>query len=402
MLALVKRRAPDHQAERLVRTPQLLLEHEPLARVDAPLATGAVAVRDTGQHTRGEAARVVLVEVPVAAALAVAGRELQRLAVVEGVVDARLDHGDPAADVLVQAVAAEQQRAADRIGCGEARLDHSPAVVLAQADAAGEIEVAAVVIAAGAKERSLAVARARLRRAGKSGAARLAGDDVDDARGTVGLELGRRVRNHLDLLDVLRRDLQQVVGGGCAGQLRCRSAVDQDRDVAVAAQADVAVAVDLNRRDGAEHVGDSADRALQVRRDRVDLAVDQGFDGKPVGGDDYRRNRAAGRRGRRRGGGHRCGRAKQQRDERHRVQRPIETARRGQVPTTGRNTGPRAWRSKPPGGLVVASLRHPSIPGGLVRSGCRANRESIIPNLHDLVTTRHVRTPFAHPTAGCG
>jgi hypothetical protein len=99
-------------------------------------------------------------------------------------------------------------------------------------------------------------------------------DDVEDARHAVRVVLRGRVRDHLDLVDDVRRQGLEV-GGQLRAADRRRAPVDLDDDVLVAAVAHLAVGVDLHGGHGLEHVARVRGRRGDVLRAvRVAVGLD--------------------------------------------------------------------------------------------------------------------------------
>src|SRR5690606_5233992 len=98
-----------------------------------------------------------------------------------------------------------------------------------------------------------------------------------DAAHAVGLVAGRRVRDDLDAVEGAGREAAEV-GGEEVARDRRRPAVDEDGDVLDAAEAHVAVDVDLDGGDGLEGVGGRAAGDGRVVGDAVDRPVDLDLD----------------------------------------------------------------------------------------------------------------------------
>src|SRR6185437_1795780 len=149
----------------------------------------------------------------------------------------------------------------------------------------GDRELGRVVAEGGAGPLQASATGGDIGRAGASAAAALLSDQVDDAARTLRVERRRGVGDHLDPLDLIGGQLLQGVGAALALELRRGLAVHQDGDVAVAAEREVALQVDVHRRQVAQRVGDRAGRGLQVLAQRVALAVDRGLDVRAPAGD---------------------------------------------------------------------------------------------------------------------
>ena len=98
-------------------------------------------------------------------------------------------------------------------------------------------------------------------------------DDIDDTRRPLGAILGRRVRYHFHLLDILRRHHLQDVGlvvGSQAGGF----SVNPDRHAGIAAQGYLSLVVHLHRRDVGQQIARRAALGRDVLRRVEHLAVD--------------------------------------------------------------------------------------------------------------------------------
>src|SRR5260370_38775419 len=100
-------------------------------------------------------------------------------------------------------------------------------MVLAVTGAQGCREGAGVIAAVCTDDVAPAAAETGLRRPGRALRVLLAGDDVNDARGAVGLELRRRSREHLDAFDVPGGNRLQVIPVAGTSGLSRRVSVPQ-------------------------------------------------------------------------------------------------------------------------------------------------------------------------------
>ena len=163
--------------------------------------------------------------------------------------------------------------AGDGIGDGPEVGAGAVAVVLADAVAGKNIDRSGMKIERQVGVVAAVVADIETHRAGQAGLMPLFHHEIDDARSAVGLVLGRRVGDHLDLLDGAGRQLLQHLGPALTHQ-RGRAAVDQDQDVVGAAQADIAVDAHVHRWHVLQQVAGRAGGTVDVPAHVVDLAVD--------------------------------------------------------------------------------------------------------------------------------
>ncbi len=170
--------------------------------------------------------------------------------------------------------------------------------IAAVVEIAGRRQLGSVVAHAAAEAAPPGIADRQARRAGPPGALGLLGDQIDDPARAVGAKLGRRIGDDLHPVDAVGGHLLQRLTPALALEQARGLAVDQDRHRRIAAQADIALHVDLHRREIAQGVGDRARLGRQVARDAVAAPVDRGADLWRVGLDLDRADARGGLRGR--------------------------------------------------------------------------------------------------------
>ena len=347
--------ALEGQAEQFVGPPELLVEAQALALVEGVFVAVAVAIGDGGRRTVRRPALVLLQEIGIAGLLAVAERQARRLAVVERVLGVEDRLRAQQLGLPVDGFLALHRQAGHRIGRGPEVGDLALQGGLADAGVERELQLADVVAPVQGGDEAALVAEAEVGGPREAGPVVLAGDDVDHAGGPLGLVLRRRVAHHLDALDVLGGELPQVdAAGGRPGELGGGLAVDQHRDVGIAPKSDVAVGVDVHRRDLVQDAGGRAGGGLQVGADRIDPAVEQDLLLLRRGGDHYRLdgNGAGGSRGRRRRRlRHDARRHAECRRAHRRARQPLQSQ------TGPRRKGRREERRESPSRMVLADSR---------------------------------------------
>jgi hypothetical protein len=252
-------------------------ELAPPARRHAGVGALDAAVGQAVEGPVDRSGRVLALEALVGGGLedeeAVAQLGAQPVGRIEVVVDAAAGVDNLAVELGVALLAG-----VDELAAGQARalaVEVRLLVVDAVAEVARQRQLVLVVGPGDAGVVAAAGADVGPHGAELAGAAVLLGDQVDDPARAVGPEGGRRVGHHLDALDLVGRHLLQHVGAAFAAEHPRRLAVDHDGDVGVAAQADVALHVDLHRRHVAQRVGDRAGGRLQVAGDAVAASVDR-------------------------------------------------------------------------------------------------------------------------------
>jgi hypothetical protein len=225
---------------------------------------------------QGFRARADVVDV-VAAQLAAEGDHLAEL-----VLEAEAAEGDVGGAFEALALAGGGED-----GAGEGVEPFAQAVaalaadVPAIAEVAREGQVAKRGVGADAEVPALAIADIGADRAG-GGVARLhgrgLGDQVDDPAGAFRAVGGAGVGHHLDAGILVGGQGEDGLGAAIAAQHAGRATVDEDGDVGVAAQGDVALRVDIDAGDVAQGVGQGAGSGLQVIGQGIAGGVDRGAD----------------------------------------------------------------------------------------------------------------------------
>uniref|UniRef100_A0A0N4ZDF5 HATPase_c domain-containing protein n=1 Tax=Parastrongyloides trichosuri TaxID=131310 RepID=A0A0N4ZDF5_PARTI len=103
------------------------------------------------------------------------------------------------------------------------------------------------------------------------------GDQIDDPARALGAVGGRRIGHHLDAGVAIGRQLQHRIGAVRSRQEGRGAAVHQQGDIAIAAQGDVALRIDIDRGHIAQGLGQGAGRRLKI----VGQAVTDGVDRSP-------------------------------------------------------------------------------------------------------------------------
>ncbi len=130
------------------------------------------------------------------------------------------------------------------------------------------------------------IANTRLHGAGSAVRSGPTRHDINHTRRTLGLELRRRIGDHFNTFNFVRRHLLQNVAHTGALQLRGGTSIDENQDIAVTPEADIPIDIQLDRRNRTEHIGNTARHALQVSSDRIDLPVNQVLHGESICRDD--------------------------------------------------------------------------------------------------------------------
>src|ERR1017187_4835184 len=201
-----------------------------LAAVQTPFVAVAIAIRDAGWRPDRDCARIVLIEIALAATFALIERESDRLSIADAIVHSRFDRRGKSSHVLVDIFLACHELSRARVDCGTAIREEPLALILAQTETPGKIHATGSVVSIEAQDVATIVAQTSLCRPRRTGLARLLGDDIDDSGRPIGFEFRRWVVDDFDLVDLIGWELKKRVTGHGARKLRRRLTVDQDRD----------------------------------------------------------------------------------------------------------------------------------------------------------------------------
>ena len=113
------------------------------------------------------------------------------------------------------------------------------------------------------------------------------GDQIDDPARALGAVGGGRIGQDFDTGILGGRNLLQQLAPAGSVELAGGPAVDQDGDIGIAAQADIAVGIDLDRGNVAQGLGQGAGLGLEIVGEAVAGAFAGGADVIGAGGDDH-------------------------------------------------------------------------------------------------------------------
>ena len=163
-------------------------------------------------------------------------------------------------------------------------------LVVAIAEIAGQGQLALLARAAGADIPASMIAHIGAQRAGRDSRARRPGgrssgdrrrnrlgDQIDDPARALRAVGGGRIGHHLDTGVAIGRQLQDRIGAVRPRQYGRGAAVDQNGHIAIAAQGDVALRIDIDRGHIAQGLGQRPGRRLKI----VGQAIADGVDRSP-------------------------------------------------------------------------------------------------------------------------
>uniref|UniRef100_A0A0N4ZZD3 NDK domain-containing protein n=1 Tax=Parastrongyloides trichosuri TaxID=131310 RepID=A0A0N4ZZD3_PARTI len=162
-------------------------------------------------------------------------------------------------------------------------------LVVTIAEIAGQGQLALLARAAGADIPASMIAHIGAQRSGRDSRARRPGgrssgdrrrnrlgDQIDDPARAFWAVGGGRIGHHLDTGVAISRQLQHRIGAVRSRQYGRRAAIHQQRDIAVAAQGDVALRIDIDGGHIAQGLGQRPGRRLKIVGQTIADGVDRG------------------------------------------------------------------------------------------------------------------------------